>query len=56
MFFGNFEEGWEGYESCWIDGKCFVLVFDVWFDIMCLEIIVGRCVLVVNDYGLGDMI
>ncbi len=56
LLLGNFEGGWEGYESRWIDGQRPIPVSHARFDTTRPETMAGKRVLVVNDHGLGDTI
>ena len=53
---GDFEQGWEGYEARWLEGKSLSEALGVRFPAWTGPGRVGERVLVMNDHGLGDTI
>ena len=56
LMLGDFEQGWEGYESRWLAGKSLKEALGVKFPTWSGKPIVGERLLVMNDHGLGDTI
>jgi tetratricopeptide (TPR) repeat protein len=53
---GDFERGWEGYESRWLAGRSLKEALGVKFPVWSGKIVEGERILVMNDHGLGDTI
>ncbi len=56
LVLGDFERGWEGYESRWVDGKSLAEALGARFPKWRGPGRAGERVLVMNDHGLGDTI
>jgi tetratricopeptide (TPR) repeat protein len=53
---GEFEQGWEDYESRWLEGKSLKDALGVKFPVWSGKVVEGERLLVMNDHGLGDTI
>jgi tetratricopeptide (TPR) repeat protein len=56
LMMGEFEQGWEGYESRWLAGKSLQDALGVKFPTWSGKPVGGERLLVMNDHGLGDTI
>jgi Flp pilus assembly protein TadD len=56
LMLGDFEQGWEGYESRWLAGKSLKDALGVRFPTWEGSLVKGERLLVMNDHGLGDTI
>jgi tetratricopeptide (TPR) repeat protein len=56
LMLGDFERGWEGYESRWVDGKSIGEALGVRYPLWRGPSAPPQRVLVINDHGLGDTI
>jgi Flp pilus assembly protein TadD len=56
LLLGEFDRGWEGYESRWLGGKSLKEALGVKFPLWSGEVVEGQRLLVMNDHGLGDTI
>ena len=56
LMLGEFEPGWEGYESRWLAGKSLKDALGVRFPEWSGKAAAGQRVLIMNDHGLGDTI
>lgn len=56
LMLGDFEQGWEGYESRWLDGRSLKDALGVKFPAWSGALVAGERLLVMNDHGLGDTI
>ncbi|WP_158816239.1 DUF6165 family protein [Methylocapsa sp. S129] len=56
LMLGDFEQGWEGYESRWLAGKSLKDALGVKFPDWSGKVVAGERLLVMNDHGLGDTI
>jgi tetratricopeptide (TPR) repeat protein len=54
LMLGDFERGWEGYESRWLAGKSLKDALGVKFPTWSGALVPGERLLVMNDHGLGD--
>jgi tetratricopeptide (TPR) repeat protein len=56
LMLGDFEQGWEGYESRWLAGRSLKEALGVKFPTWSGKATAGERLLVMNDHGLGDTI
>jgi tetratricopeptide (TPR) repeat protein len=56
LMLGDFENGWEGYEARWVDGKSIAEALGVRYPFWRGPSSPPQRVLVINDHGLGDTI
>jgi tetratricopeptide (TPR) repeat protein len=56
LMLGEFEQGWEGYESRWLAGKSLKDALGVKFPDWSGKVVQGERLLTMNDHGLGDTI
>jgi tetratricopeptide (TPR) repeat protein len=56
LMLGEFEQGWEGYESRWLAGRSLKEALGVRFPDWSGKVVEGERLLVMNDHGLGDTI
>jgi tetratricopeptide (TPR) repeat protein len=56
LMLGDFEQGWEGYESRWLAGRSLKDALGVKFPTWSGALVAGERLLVMNDHGLGDTI
>ena len=56
LMLGDFENGWEGYEARWVDGKSIAEALGVRYPLWRGPSSPPQRVLVINDHGLGDTI
>ena len=56
LMLGEFEQGWEGYESRWLAGRSLKDALGVKFPDWSGKVVKGERLLVMNDHGLGDTI
>ena len=56
LMLGDFENGWEGYEARWVDGRSVAEALGVRYPLWKGPSSPPQRVLVINDHGLGDTI
>ena len=56
LVLGEFEQGWEGYESRWLAGRSLKEALGVKFPDWSGKAVEGERLLIMNDHGLGDTI
>jgi tetratricopeptide (TPR) repeat protein len=56
LMLGDFEQGWEGYESRWLAGRSLKDALGAKFPDWSGKAVKGERLLVMNDHGLGDTI